>query len=587
MPSTLPSLRERILKSFLGLVALYGLVGVLLIMAFFFASGLTPRFLRKNYDSIAAAQTMRRAWNDLKPAAGPAHLAQEQGFDQALDFASHNLTEKGEHELVEGIAGLWAQRRPQALPLPASADAPMQSLLDGLVKVNEEAMFRLADESALLQRRVLWGSAVLFALAFLASLGIARRLSERLSRPLRGMAAIFRGKPELDGWLQLPKMDSEEMALVAHEIEQLWNRWAEMKKTDVEALSDQRNLFGTVIESVEDGILVLDAQERVLHVNQGLCLVLGLNQKDLLGKPFREVPQRHPNGILLLELFKPGAEQDRVVELEIGGLKRIFTTRWRDNFDFLNQRNGTLYLLQDITEKSQRERMKQEFLGVLSHEIKTPLQSLGMAAELLERRREGFDDETRMLVDTVGEDVARIRAVAQDMMQVSLVDLNSLKLRLERKPLNQLLPEWLKPFRVLALDRKISLDYAQDGIGDLWIWADIDSVKFPWVISNLLMNALRVSPEGSQVSVRVRPFEGGAQICIKDQGPGIPLELQESIFKPHTRGPAPSGFLGLGLSIAREVVEAHGGILQCHSSPGQGAEFVILLPPDPAVPVRG
>jgi two-component system, NtrC family, sensor histidine kinase KinB len=259
----------------------------------------------------------------------------------------------------------------------------------------------------------------------------------------------------------------------------------------------------------------------------------------------------------------------------------ILAARYRPIFGDENRQKGSLYLLHDITQKVQKQRLKEEFISVLSHELKTPLQSLGTAAELLAGRKEKMDENSQILVDTLNEDVSRIRAIANDFIQVGQREIHTLKLRMKKTALNQCLAEWIKPFRVLAKDRGIEIEYHSEG--PEVVWANLDEIKFPWVISNLLSNAIRISPSHTTVEVSVSARDGKIEIAVSDEGPGIPAEVQKRIFEPYYQGPASpggatAGFLGIGLTIAKEVVEAHEGKIEYQRREPRGSVFKIQLP---------
>jgi signal transduction histidine kinase len=281
------------------------------------------------------------------------------------------------------------------------------------------------------------------------------------------------------------------------------------------------------------------------------------------------------------ERFAQGFGADNALELRVGEAARIFAARVRE----LRPSGGKVYLLHDITELRHRERLRHEFIGVLSHELKTPLQSLGTASELLQKRASQadgrWDEDARMLVETIHEDVARIRAVANDFMQVSTVNLQSLRLRLERVPLSELIQEWIKPFKVVARDRGVRLELVLEGSPVIWVRADV--VKLPWAISNLIANAIRVSDSGTEVTVLLSDRGPSTQIEVRDEGPGIAPEIQARMFEPYYQAPASgggasAGFLGLGLTIAKEVVEAHEGRLEYFARRPRGSIFRISLP---------
>ena len=225
-----------------------------------------------------------------------------------------------------------------------------------------------------------------------------------------------------------------------------------------------------------------------------------------------------------------------------------------------------------------------EFIDLLSHEIKTPLQSLGTATELLAAQKKDLSQDTVSLVETITEDVERIKAVANEFVQVTQSHSRILKLKLEPMSLSHALPEWIRPFRILAKDREVVLNYRQEG--SEIIHGHLDQVKFPWVISNLVSNAIRFSPVGGEVLILLTDRNGAVEIQIKDEGPGV-LEVDEKrIFEPFFQSSSTfplgkQGLFGIGLTIAKEVVEAHEGRIEYFRRPTQGSEFRITLPFSP------
>lgn len=234
----------------------------------------------------------------------------------------------------------------------------------------------------------------------------------------------------------------------------------------------------------------------------------------------------------------------------------------------------------DQGQRQQRQRLEDEFIGVLSHELKTPLQSLGMAAELLDRKRDLLDPSVHVFLDTILEDLGRIRAVANDFVQVSQLNVRSIRLNLDNVDLGERLKEWLKPFEVLATVKGVRLTLEAPAEGGL---CRLDPVKFSWVVSNLLSNALRVSGPGQAVRVRVEDQKLFVELRVEDEGPGIPPEVERRMFEPYyqgqgTEGERHAGLMGLGLTIAKEMVEAHEGAIEYFRGDQGGSVFRVLLP---------
>lgn len=225
--------------------------------------------------------------------------------------------------------------------------------------------------------------------------------------------------------------------------------------------------------------------------------------------------------------------------------------------------------------------MREEWIGVLSHELKTPLQSLGTASELLFSRKEKFDEESKMLLETLHDDVERIRAIANSFTQMIQSETQALKLHFKKILLNQALKEWIKPFQILGKDKEIQIEFSESNEKELW--ANLDEVKFPWVLSNLLTNAIRVAPEQSKIQITLSSDEKMIFLEVADEGPGIPPEIAKKIFEAYYQGPSigknqTQGFLGIGLTIAKEVVEAHEGKIEYQAREPQGALFKISIP---------
>lgn len=580
----LPPLRRKIRKSFLALIGLFSVLGAFMVISIFLASGLTPKVIHVNYDSIAAASQMREAIHALQALALYPSKSQEASvaqFEKALQFEQGNVTEPGEREVADNIRKLWVEMK-AALPGHHADFAKMNTQLDALVQVNERGMFRTAEESTALSRKVFMICLLFFLVTLILAFLLSDGLANRLAKPIKEIAEVLRGEPTLNHRLKLPAPTSLEIRILATEIGELWQRLSKFKEVNIEALTAERERLETVLTSVEDAVLVLDNEERILQVSDGMLKVLGLSAPDVLRQRWSDLSTGSDNYLKLRDRLKNQIAADNIVELSVAGTKRTYAARRRDIVTPSGQKVGSLYLLHDITEARHRERLKSEFIGVLSHELKTPLQSLGTASELLSKRASEMDEDTRMLIDTVSEDVSRIRAVANDFMQVSVVDLQSLKLKMEKVPLSQLIQEWIKPFRVLARDKGVKLEFKQEGSST--IWANVDVVKFPWAISNLLANAIRVSPEKSTVEVSISDRAGTlAQIQIRDEGPGIPASVQARMFEPYYQAPASdsgaaAGFLGLGLTIAREVVEAHEGRLEYFPRQTGGSIFMISVP---------
>jgi PAS domain S-box-containing protein len=581
----LPPLRKRIVSRFLLIVGLYALFGIFMLIAVGITSRMTPRLVHMNYDSIAAANQMNEAWLFLaSPKLDPHGSVQQRktNFEEALIIEEHNITEPGEEEVARNIRTTWESSKLYLNAIPAPNLLKMKILLHNLVAINEKGMFRIAKESSQLARDVFFAGIVFLVVTLLFSVFISNGIANRLAYPLKAIAETLRNRPTLGTKLKLPNPTTLELRILNHEMLQMWNSLSDLSQLNVEELNLQRNQLRTILTFVEDAIIVLDTNGIVVHANLGVQKFIDLPLEEIIGHRWSDLSTTNENYLHLRTILASDLTQHQATQIVVDGQKRSLSIRFRNIEDAKQLVLGKLYLFHDVTDRRQTEKLRREFIGVLSHELKTPLQSLSICSQLLTEHKAILPSEGQLLVDTINEDVSRIRAVANDFIQVGVENLSSLKLTLSPVYLHDAIPHWLKPFKILARDKKIEIDFTITGSDK--VLAKVDQVKFPWVISNILANSIRISPPKTQITVTLRQTVDEIFIEIADQGPGIPSDVQKRMFDPYFQAvtEAPdgntTGFLGIGLTIAKEVVEAHNGSLKFSPNVPHGAIFTVVLP---------
>ena len=586
--TVLPPLRKRILHGYLAIVALFGVMGIFFILSsLFIMAGTTPKMIHSNYDSIEAARKMRQAWNALHFRGAYQDLPDKawvKQFDEALRFEQSNITEPGEDVIAGNIEQRWNEWKRGGRTDDRVRE--MNGLFDQLTILNEKGMFALVVKEGRVRRVIVIGTALLYLMTFIITLLIVDSLSVRLAKPLKDIAEVLRSRIKPGERLRLPEPSSLEIRILNEELSLLWERVGYADQLNLERILRQKNQLETLLSSVEDAVIALDNKGRVTHVNLRMAQLIGLGTDSIIGMLWSDLPSVSDNYFKLREVFREQVKESAPafeLQSEREGNKS-FEFRIRDVTSQTGELISTIFLLHDVTEVRQRERLKAEFIGVLSHELKTPLQSLGTAIELLSQKRESYDERTRFLIETLLSDIGRLRSVANQFIQVDHLPGAAIRIHPELTNLSELLPEWLKPVQLLAAEREVTLHYEKEGEGD--IWAQIDPAKFPWVISNLLTNSLRVSPSGSTIKISLAYSAGNTEILVTNQGPRIPEEIRRRMFDPYFKGTGEAtgaaanapGYLGLGLTIVKEVTEAHGGRVEYQPLEPTGSCFRIILP---------
>ncbi|HET7036104.1 MAG TPA: GAF domain-containing sensor histidine kinase, partial [Thermomicrobiaceae bacterium] len=229
--------------------------------------------------------------------------------------------------------------------------------------------------------------------------------------------------------------------------------------------------------------------------------------------------------------------------------------------------------------------VREEFLSIAAHELKTPLTTVKGYAQMLRRQLDRGEPQSQVLehsADSLLRQLARLENLVTDLLDVSRIQQGQLAFRPERCDLSEIAAQVLAHFEQapeLGADHQLTLD-APAAVAGTW-----DPARLDQVLTNLISNALKYSPNGGEVLVRVRPRGTGAEVSVRDQGLGIAPEQQPRLFQPFARLPAAilrdgegvSGS-GLGLYICRQIVERHGGTIVVESAPGVGSTFTVRLP---------
>lgn len=221
---------------------------------------------------------------------------------------------------------------------------------------------------------------------------------------------------------------------------------------------------------------------------------------------------------------------------------------------------------------------KDEFLSMASHELKTPLASVKAMTQLLRRQAERTNAPHQSNLLNMERSIKRMEILVNDLLNTSLVETGMFALNMERCDLVALCKD-IRVEYLMGMQHNLTLD-----VPDEYMTVEIDVNRISQVILNLLSNAQKYSPKGSSIEVTLKRVEDQGIIEVRDKGVGIPSKMLPHIFDRFFRVPdvevqsGSSVGLGLGLYIARMIIERHGGNIEVNSDPGQGSTFSVILP---------
>jgi PAS domain S-box-containing protein len=334
----------------------------------------------------------------------------------------------------------------------------------------------------------------------------------------------------------------------------------------------------SVLEHVDDGVFLVDAAGIVQHWNPAAAAITGLSPSAVLGQPANDVlPDWRAVGptIPVASVPGPGSTDARTLPFVIEG-REVWLSISGVAFE-----DGVVYAFRNLTEERALDELKGEFVATVSHELRTPLAAIyGSAQTLLREDIELEEDKQRRLLQVIAQESERLARVAADILLANRID--SGRLQLETGPLDvtRLTEDVVEQMRSCFADRDdVTLELAAAEAGS-FVAGDADKLR--QVLINLVDNAVKYSPDGGAVEVRVEANGTNLCVSVSDEGLGIPYGERQRIFGKFYRvDPQLSrgvGGTGLGLYISRELVRRMDGRLTVTSREGHGSTFVVELP---------
>jgi PAS domain S-box-containing protein len=341
----------------------------------------------------------------------------------------------------------------------------------------------------------------------------------------------------------------------------------------------ERQKLVDIVDATSDGIVVVDRRDRVRSWNPASEAITGHSAASMIGRTLEDV----------FELLEPddlreagGGEPELArIRSREGELRWLAITRAplpEGGCVLVIRDETTRREVEEMRARHEREQMQAQLVAAVSHELRTPLTSiLGFTRTLLAH---DHDPRARArYLHIVAEEAERLRTLIDDLLDLRRAAEGQLRLELVPIDLNAMLGEQVELFTAESHAHELVLDVPAE---PLWVHADRDRLR--QVVANLLSNAIKYSPEGGEVKVSAARANGAARIAVTDIGVGISAEEQSQIFTRFFRSAQAQrqgiGGSGLGLALAREIVEAHGGRIGFESNEDVGSTFYVELPLD-------
>jgi NtrC-family two-component system sensor histidine kinase KinB len=586
-----PSLRTRIRNVSLILVLLVIGLGLYALPRVYRLGTATRETLHRNYISIEAAQHMHGTLRILQLAERDGQARDSAArlratFMHWMDIENHDFTEPGEPEIAHDIEDRGRRLFDEIAGAPPGTrhDGEFEELharLDDLIAINQAAMWRADSRSAGLGKRLTYEFAAGLLVLLVTGVAFSWALGWALARPLTELAERLRGLSQRRTQVRLGPQPLAELEAVAREFNQMAEQLEQYEKLNVQRLLYEKHKTEAIIESLEDGVVLIDSAGIVTHINEIAALIMDIEPADALGSPFDDLSSNSPHyrrvRDALRGLRRAAPDGPRTeVQLHVRGRDHSYVLKPIALRQAEGAALGTLLILQDVTYLRDQDRARGNLVETLSHELRTPLTSLALSAQLLQREEAGLDARQREFLRTILEECARMKQLTDNLLNLARGELASISLKRERLDLARVAEDVAGRFRLQAEDKHVTLERHIMEVPPV----SGDPVKLSWVVSNLIGNALRYTPEGGRIEVMTGWADETVRLEVADSGPGIAPELRDYVFERFAQygEGADKGSAGLGLAIVKDIVVAHGGRIFVTGNAPTGSRFVVQLP---------
>jgi two-component system, NtrC family, sensor histidine kinase KinB len=420
--------------------------------------------------------------------------------------------------------------------------------------------------------------------ALLLLIAIVYHLARVVMLPLGEMRRAVEAIRRSDFSQRVGVRRDDELGRLAGGLNQMADELEEFRRANIGEVIRAKETLEATLEALPDAVVVIDEDRRVSSENPRAREILGsaregsLDDLRLPASTLETIDAVLRSGVAR----EPTVDLAKTIEVAVDGSAR----RWLPRIVPIKRRRGAVLVLSDVTDLVRLDEMRLELVAVASHELRTPLTTLRMTLLMLQERAAHYGDRDRDLVATAMLGIDQLSVLVDEFLDLTQIEAGQLRLHWGRVALQDLVDTCVRAVAPSCDAAEIALEVAlAPGIPSSIAG---DRARIAMVLSNVLSNAVKYTPEHGRIALRVAmaPDPRLVVIEVTDTGSGVPPELRERIFErffrvEHARGGEISlAGVGIGLYIARQVIEAHGGQIRCEESADHGAQFVLTIPPE-------
>ncbi|HBG26497.1 MAG: PAS domain-containing sensor histidine kinase [Planctomycetes bacterium GWF2_41_51] len=569
--------------------------------------------LKENYKSILAAENMIDSLErqdsaillfllDYPDKAIKQFKENENNFLLWLGRAKDNITIEGEEQIIEGIDNGYIQylidfSNLQTIAHSDSAQATElyhQTVLPTFVsirkecielrEINQNTMFEASNKANNVSNRAFWSVFTIGLASVVVGVGFSFLLAGLIVKPIHQIIAAAKKISEGDYDVEVKSKSHDEIGMMAKDFNQMVQKLKAYRDLNLKQILSEKHKSEAIIGSIDDGLIVINSELKIEDINPAAAKIFDKKPNEIKGYHLLEITKdeklfNYAKKSFTFEIAVVSEDTEaNVLTINKGQSQQHYSYSATPVFAGEESVISMVLLLRDITRLKELDRLKSEFVMAASHELKTPLTSIGMSISLLkEKLINKLDSKESELLNVADEEVLRLKALISDLLDISRIEAGKMPLDFDSITVKLICEKAVSLLKKQADEKNIELSYnVPTDLPNI----KADANKITWVLTNLIANSLRYTDANGYIKLSATSVGSQIHISVEDNGSGIPYEYQSRIFDKFVQVKTEKalGGSGLGLAICKEIVRAHGGTIWVDSQPGKGSTFTFTVP---------
>ncbi|MCL5069607.1 MAG: cell wall metabolism sensor histidine kinase WalK, partial [Actinobacteria bacterium] len=454
-----------------------------------------------------------------------------------------------------------------------------------LVEINENKMITLRDESKIIARNATSITLAISGFTILIGIFFVLYLTNKIIRPVRDLIQKTRNIADRNYDQQINIIGKDEIAALATEFNIMASKLKQYDQLNIKQLMKEKQKVETIVESISDGVIVTGAENRILLINKAAEKIFNIKESEAIKKDFLEIIKNddllnYINDIKIKRIFSIDNYLD--IKIKRKGVLEYFRAIAKAITNIEGEGVGVVTLLQNITKLKEVDKLKSEFISSISHELRTPITSVIMATEILDKEIPGqLNAEQKKMTKIILEDGNRLKELINDILDLSRLESGKITFNLKPNNLRDIADSAIKLFEIQKKETDIEIINAIDKKLP-GVLADFS--KISEVFTNLIANSINYKNKDRKLKITISAKEADDVMVISfsDNGRGISEEDQKKIFDRFVRVDETEAYesiagTGLGLAISKDIINKHGGKIWVESRLSRGTTFYITL----------